>query len=133
MEKKSICVDLDGVLADYRDGWKGIEHIGDPILGAREFLEWIRDQGYRIVIFTTRMNKESNPGLPLSDLLFKVVSWFHKNSLPFDEIYLGQGKPIASAYVDDRAISCRPQDFGEREFELTKDRIGFVVEGKEPN
>lgn len=27
--KKNVCVDLDGVLAQY-DRWKGIEHIGDP-------------------------------------------------------------------------------------------------------
>lgn len=35
MQKKTVAVDLDGVLADYSTGWQGIEHIGDPIPGAR--------------------------------------------------------------------------------------------------
>jgi hypothetical protein len=29
--------------------------------------------------------------------------------MPYDEIYVGQGKPVASYYVDDRGVRCLPQ------------------------
>jgi len=28
--------------------------------------------------------------------------------MTYDEIYTGQGKPIAQAYIDDRGINCNP-------------------------
>lgn len=37
--KKTVLVDLDGVLADYSQGFKGIEGIGLPIHGAVEFVK----------------------------------------------------------------------------------------------
>jgi len=54
--KKSVCVDLDGVLAQY-DGWKGVEHIGDPIPGAVQFTKKLQEVA-RVVIFTTRTNAD---------------------------------------------------------------------------
>ena len=41
MENKKeykVCVDFDGVIAKY-DGYRGDEHYGEPIKGAKEFLE----------------------------------------------------------------------------------------------
>ncbi len=38
---KSVAIDLDGVLATY-DGWKGADHIGKPIDGARAFLKELK-------------------------------------------------------------------------------------------
>lgn len=52
-DKPWIGVDLDGTLA-YYDGWRGIEHIGEPIEPMRhKVLEMIRGN-YRIKIFTAR-------------------------------------------------------------------------------
>ena len=47
-------IDLDGTLARY-DGWKGIEHIGDPIpvMYAR-VRDWIRS-GEKCYLFTARI------------------------------------------------------------------------------
>src|SRR5439155_15261176 len=56
--------------------------------------------------------KEANR--PASDLAPRLVHsvryWLEKHRFSFSEIYAGQGKPLASAYVDDRAIACAPQD-----------------------
>lgn len=49
-----IGFDLDGTLAKY-DGWKGIEHIGDPIPEMRDLLWRLHDSGKRIKIFTARV------------------------------------------------------------------------------
>lgn len=47
-------VDLDGTLAFY-DGWKGSEHIGEPIMPMVERVRrWIR-KGTRVKIFTARV------------------------------------------------------------------------------
>ncbi len=108
--KKSVCVDLDGVLAQY-DGWKGVEHIGDPIPGAVQFTKKLQEVA-RVVIFTTRTNadpaiQERNESVEM--LTQRVRLWLDAHGFAYDEIYTGQGKPLAAAYVDDRAVECRPQ------------------------
>lgn len=48
-----IGVDLDGTLAFY-DSWRGIDHIGPPILPMLERVQrWLRE-GYEVRIFTAR-------------------------------------------------------------------------------
>lgn len=122
--KKHVCVDLDGVIAQY-DGWKGLGVIGEPIPGAREFLSALHCH-YKVVVFTTRVCVEHNredikkirhfhPDTPdeiLRTFLVSLVEqYMEKNSLPYDEIWSGRGKPLAIAYVDDRSVVCRPQDY----------------------
>ncbi len=118
--KKTVCVDLDGVIDQY-SGWKGFNEIGDPIEGAREFLINLKKK-YRVVIFTTRgsikINKqelllrfgenvtESEMRMYLRRL---IKEYMDKHRLSFSEIYVGHGKPPAIAYVDDRAVLCVPQ------------------------
>jgi len=112
---KSVCVDLDATIAQY-DEWKGACNIGEPLPGAKEFLEAIREIPARIVIFTTRGNFSVNKGFTIDQLQEIVERWMGDNGLQYDEIYVGQGKPIASAYVDDRAVQCRPtSDWQEAE------------------
>jgi len=49
-----IGVDLDGTLAHY-DGWKGTEHVGDPIPAMLQRVqEWL-EQGQKVKIFTARV------------------------------------------------------------------------------
>lgn len=44
-----VAIDVDGVIADYSKGWQGEEHIGDPLPGAREFLQKLQDHGWKIL------------------------------------------------------------------------------------
>ena len=49
-----IGVDLDGTLAHY-DGWKGLEHIGEPVPAMVERVrQWLQD-GKRVKIMTARV------------------------------------------------------------------------------
>lgn len=49
-----IGVDLDGTLAHY-DGWKGVEHIGEPIPAMVERVKRWLEQGRNVRIFTARV------------------------------------------------------------------------------
>ena len=116
MSKKSICVDVDGVLAQYNT-WKGVRHIGTPIPGAKEFLEALSEE-FEVVIYTTRMNPELNwkevmdcdytPTLEnecIERLKNILKGWLSSNCLKYDSIWTGRGKPICVAFIDDRAIN----------------------------
>jgi hypothetical protein len=109
---KNVCIDLDGVLAKY-DGWHtdGWQEIGEPIEGAVEFVNNIKALGCRIIIFTTRCNVDVNSYAPSYEyLISRVEAWLNKHGFDYDEVYYGQGKPMASAYIDDRAVTCNPQE-----------------------
>jgi len=106
---KTICVDLDGVLAEY-DGWKGIDHIGDPIPGARVFLKSLHAIPAKVRIHTTRTSgSKSDESLPI------VEAWLNKHDMQYDSVSCGGGKPIAAAYVDDKAVVCKPREVGSVE------------------
>lgn len=103
--KKTVCLDLDGTLAEYQ-GWQGLEHIGQPLPGAVEFVRKVREKA-RVVIFTTRtkVDMDDRPeGVTRAGLAAIVQSWLDKHGFVVDEVYTGQGKPIAAVYVDDRAV-----------------------------
>ena len=138
--KPSVCVDVDGVLFHY-EGWKGIRSFGDLLPGAKEFLNEVAKFA-RIVIYTSRCKEypvdTPNPdGFPEVDrssaleLQSIVEDWLRENSLPFHEVYIGQGKPFAHAYVDDRGVSCVPQKWpGAYDFALGE--IKFLCGIEEP-
>ena len=114
--KKTICVDLDGVLATY-NGWKGVDHIGEPLPGAVEFTRKLSEFA-DVVIFTTRCNPEINKPEVAHLLVNRVRKWLDKHGFTYADIYASQGKPIASAFIDDRAISCQPQEHGGVAFDI---------------
>ncbi len=104
---KTVAVDVDGVLARY-DGWKGPGVIGEPIRGAKEFMESLRKDGFRVIIHTTRTKDFEGEDHVLR--IRSVRKWLEENNIPYDDLHTEIGKPIACAYVDDRAVSCRPQE-----------------------
>lgn len=117
---KSVAVDLDGVLAQY-DGWEGLDNIGDPVEGAREFMETLM-QDYEVVVYTTRCNPDPfNDGeyreAPVK-LQTRIRSWLNEHGIPYTRVFAGYGKPIAVAYVDDRAVPCQPHE-GKPEMEFS--------------
>lgn len=126
---KTVAVDFDGVIAQY-DGWKGVYVLGEPIEGAREFVQALRSHGYNILIYTARCNialngyevkntSEDNYMGRYVALRKSVSDYLKKHDIPFDDIFMGQGKPLADAYIDDRAVPCQPMKFpGAYDFAL---------------
>ncbi len=132
---KTVCLDLDGVLARY-EGWKGADHIGDPIPGAVDFTRDLASR-YRVVISTSRLRREvpdagpdhasaaagEAPAAEAAATVGFIAAWLDRHGFAYDEIDTGAGKPLASAYVDDRGVSCQPQEDGAEAFATALARI----------
>jgi hypothetical protein len=106
--KPRVAVDLDGVLAQWDGQWSGVESIGEPIPGAVEFtqeLSKIAD----VLIWTTRTNPDENFELSQAAARAVVTRWLDQHGFAYRNVYIGEGKPVAAAYVDDRAVICEPQ------------------------
>jgi beta-phosphoglucomutase-like phosphatase (HAD superfamily) len=79
-----VCVDFDHTLVE----------LDTPLPGAKEAMQSLKDKGYGIIIHSC-----NNKG------------WIEKvlraNDIPFDYIWdasVDKGKPVADAYIDDRAV-----------------------------
>jgi len=96
-ERKRVCVDLDGVIAQY-DGWKGKSHFGDVVPGVKDFLKRLQEK-YEICVYTARQTD-----------LHLVYNYLDRNDVPYDVVWDGRGKPQAVAYLDDRAVVAGQQD-----------------------
>lgn len=131
-DRRTVAVDLDGVLAEY-DGWEGLDAIGDPVEGAEAFLEALSER-FEVVIYTTRLNPnpfdEDTPRTSLERCKQIVVGWLERHDLPYDDVFVGTGKPIAVAYVDDRAVTCKPQQGAPlAEFRAALVHVAALAEG----
>ncbi len=106
---RTVAVDLDGVIAKY-DGWKGLDNIGEPIEGAKDFMEAL-SKTYFVLVHTARI---ANEDVKTEDHIQRVKNiveeWLNEHEIPFGEVFTGRGKPLASAFVDDRSVNCRPQE-----------------------
>jgi hypothetical protein len=128
-----VCVDLDGVLAEYQ-GWEGIEEIGAPLPGAKKFADALAKVA-DIVIFSTRCSSEPGSRGATSPLTpgqarIHIIDWLEKNQIPFSDVFMGEGKPRVAAFIDDRAINCRPQEDAEA-YKQTLDAVKQMVKRKQ--
>lgn len=108
-EKPPIWVDLDATLARYTQ-WEGVEVIGEPLPGAREFVKDLR-KDFRVGIFTCRTKADltGRDGETPEQLAAHVWAWAKSHGIRIDDVYTGQGKPFGVFYVDDRGVNCEPQ------------------------
>ena len=132
--KATVCVDLDGVLARRSAGHTGHLVIGEPVDGAREFLQQLSAKA-KIIIYTARFgglgkqSKNSAAGArDMAELTDTISQWLTTHDLNYDEIWSDTGKPVASAYVDDRAVACRPEVDGLAAFEQAANAIDVLCE-----
>lgn len=90
-----IGVDLDGTLAHY-DGWKGADHIGEPIRDMMARVkQWIRE-GKTVKIFTARAaHPEQIP---------YVQAWLEKHGLPSLEVTCRKDLAMVELW-DDRCVT----------------------------
>lgn len=88
--KQTVAIDFDGVLNNYR-GWCGEEELGSPRDGAALFMK-VLSAKYDIVVFTCRDVQ-------------RVREWLKKYNLLHMVQQVTTKKPLAVAYIDDRAIN----------------------------
>jgi len=116
-----VCVDLDGVLAARVEG----SAIGPPLDGAVEFTRELATRA-DVIIFTARFSTASGTPRPteqIDELEKRIVKWLDAHGFSYQSVNTTQAKPIASAYVDDRAISCQPIKMGMGEFDTALSKI----------
>lgn len=92
--QKTIAVDFDGVIHKYSNHWQGGIIYDHPCDDVQKSLKDLVEDGFRIVIFTTRTN------------FCDIAVWLNDNGMQLDTHYhdITNIKPKALAYIDDRAV-----------------------------
>lgn len=95
--RHTLAVDFDGVIADY-EGWRGANELGSLRKDVVWALTQLREEGWKIIVHTSR-------GVP------EVQRYLLLSGVPFDEINQNSdynksigSKPVATVYWDDRAV-----------------------------
>lgn len=106
MRGQKLAIDFDGVIHDYNRGWQGGEIYGNPIEGALKTMDRLTNDGYKLIIFTTRISPEMASGKELKQRIQDIKDWLIENGFFIDVHYhkITGSKPAAIAYIDDRAI-----------------------------
>lgn len=103
-KEKIICLDFDGVIHKYSKGWQDGTIYDPPINGAKEGIQKLIDNGYQIVIFTTRADAKVVDGKLQPGQYKEVVDYLNKHNIPYTSVYQGVGKPFFKILIDDNCI-----------------------------
>jgi hypothetical protein len=100
-DRKTLCVDFDGVLHSYTSGWQGAGIVSDPpVEGAIEWLmEMTQERGIEVCIYSSRSREQ--------DGVEAMMRWLVGNGLPLDlaaRIKFPTQKPSAFLTIDDRCF-----------------------------
>jgi capsule biosynthesis phosphatase len=98
-----ICVDLDGTICETKESSQSYRDV-KPLPGAIDTLEFLKQRGYYIVIFTARNMRtcENNLGRIIANQGKIVIDWLEKYCVPYDELLFG--KPHVDFFIDDKGI-----------------------------
>jgi len=117
MKAKTLAFDFDGVIAEYDGNFKGEGHAGKPLIEVVKAISILKEQGYKILIHSTR----SSEVLKKYCEEYKIPADYYNNN-PEDKTG-NPGKPLASLYIDDRALLYK----GQKAEELVKEILDFKV------
>lgn len=100
MANRTVALDFDGCLHPYTDGWTGHTPAAEPpSAGAVDFLVMCKSRGFDVVVFSCRARDV--------DGLNGIRAWLIEHGLAGLVADVTYEKPLAFAYVDDRAVSFR--------------------------
>lgn len=109
-----IAVDLDNTIASGEASSDPFK-IGDPLPGAVEFMNNLSSK-HRLMIYTARINEDWSiyaPGYTIAKAVETIHDWLEEHGMPLCEIWTGRGKPIVNRFLDDRALTCTPENYTE--------------------
>ncbi len=98
--RKKIVIDFDGTIAD-----DVFPDVGNPQEGVVEALNTLKEAGFEIIIHSCRTGSYFKDALD-EDQFERIEDFMNYYNMPFDRIWVPD-KPIASAYIDDKAIRYR--------------------------
>lgn len=97
-----LAVDFDGTIVDF-----AYPNMGKPKEGVKEALTKLKEKGFEIHIYTCRTNSDVSPNaIDKSMQVREIKKLMSEYKIPYDEVLVVE-KPIAFAYIDDRAIGFR--------------------------
>jgi histidinol phosphatase-like enzyme len=97
----TVVVDLDGTICEHR-----FPAFGEPIAGARDALQRLKQAGYWIIVHTVRTSsfyQENGTYRHEVNSPEAVRAFLNQHDIPFDEIWMHDKAP-AIAYIDDRGL-----------------------------
>lgn len=93
---KVVAIDLDGTLCANR-----FPDVGYPLPGVVMRMRRVKELGCHIIIHTARICSF------YKDILQEQVDSIHhaltEHGIPYDEIWIGVGKPLSCAIIDDKS------------------------------
>lgn len=97
---ETVIIDFDGTLCKFE-----FPDVGPPEPDIKEALDKLKELGYRILIHSVRTATYWDDG-KRNHHIQAIEKFMEENKLPYDEILIGENmdKPMAIAYIDDKAI-----------------------------
>jgi hypothetical protein len=102
VNSKRIMIDFDGTIHKYSKGWKDGTVYDEPISGAKQFIDQLKDDGFEVVVFTSRLSVSSLGQEVVNEQKEMIEMWLKKYGIKIDGITAE--KIPATAYIDDLAI-----------------------------
>lgn len=102
--KGVVLVDFDGTISP----WGDLFGFPEPLPGAKDFLDFLKAEGYTIILFTSRLSSvwHASEGRNIARGIMEQVTYLQEYAqrygLPIDSVTAE--KVPAIAYVDDRAV-----------------------------
>jgi len=108
---KRAMIDLDGTIHKYSKGYQDGTLYDDPFDGAKETIDWLKNMGFEIIIFTTRASKENAEEMGGDQVkqIRNIENYLTDNDIYFDRIT--SDKLGADFYIDDKAITIENGDW----------------------
>jgi hypothetical protein len=99
-ERKTLCVDFDGVLHAYTSGWKGVDQVPDgPVPGAIDWLRAMLGEGFDICVYSSRSKDPAGVAAMMAALRVWGMDMDDIDRLDFPT-----EKPAAWLTIDDRCF-----------------------------
>ena len=102
MYKPILCIDFDGVIHDYKEGWKDGSIYGKVVDG---FFEWaeIAQKEFRLVIYSSR-SKTKEGREEMEKWILKQYRLWKNDNVVMLQLSFSHEQPPAFLTIDDRAI-----------------------------
>lgn len=116
----TIIFDIDGTICPIKEKHEQYEDLV-PYNVMVEKMNELKNEGFKIVLFTARNMKtyNGNIGLINANTAKVLLLWLDKWNIPYDEIIYGKPWPTENGlYVDDRAV--RPNELIKHSIEDLK-------------
>lgn len=116
-KNKSVAIDFDDtIFVDPKD--KDHVLVGKPLKNAVSNIQRLQDAGFKIVIWSARMNKDFRYKPEMQrEIISKALQAYN---VPYDEIFTEAGKPHVDYILDDKAFNIRGDENQSNWDEVTK-------------